>query len=365
MSKCAVHMMKLKMSAMGGIQSHNQREHESRKNKDIDYSKSEQNCDTVLDEDINYHRAVKSRIEDLDLKKAVRKDAVVYCSFIVSSDRSFFENLGEKEHIRRENESSETVALGLREPAPFDMMVDEEYREECIRDGSIHFFEKATEFFQDRYGAENVINGTIHFDESTPHMHLGIVPVTSDGRLSAKDLFTPMELKQLQTDFAKKVGEKFELERGKEGSEAAHLDEVAFKLQKQQEKLQEVSEEVSRLQNRHFTLEKDCKDLEKRAESLSETILGLKADISTLDTQKRFLERLVEQIKQVIAEMTEKAKSHGLSMNELKVKVEHKQVEDKQKKALEFIERAGIKEQFDKYYAGQDKTRKNRSDKEH
>ncbi|WP_434780990.1 plasmid recombination protein [Bacillus subtilis] len=26
-------------------------------------------------------------------------------------------------------------------------------------------------------------------DEATPHMHVGIVPITEDGRLSAKDFF--------------------------------------------------------------------------------------------------------------------------------------------------------------------------------
>ena len=94
MSMCAVHMMKLKMSAMGGIQSHNQREHESKKNKEIDYAKSDNNYDVLLAENINYQRAVKERIAELNLKKAVRKDAVVYCSFIVSSDRDFFVGLG-------------------------------------------------------------------------------------------------------------------------------------------------------------------------------------------------------------------------------------------------------------------------------
>ena len=69
MSKCAVHMMKMKSSAMGGIQSHNQREHESTKNKDMDYEKSDRNFDLVNDESINYQRAIKERIAELNLKK--------------------------------------------------------------------------------------------------------------------------------------------------------------------------------------------------------------------------------------------------------------------------------------------------------
>ena len=85
MSYCVVHMQKMKMSALGGIQSHNQREHPSKKNHDIDYTKSRHNIDLVNYDQINYQRAVKERIEELKLGKAVRKDAVVYSSFIVSS----------------------------------------------------------------------------------------------------------------------------------------------------------------------------------------------------------------------------------------------------------------------------------------
>ena len=65
------------------------------------------------------------------------------------------------------------------------------------------FFEDSTKFFMDRYGAENVVNATVHMDETTPHMHLGVVPITGE-RLSAKNLFTRKELISLQTDFARK-----------------------------------------------------------------------------------------------------------------------------------------------------------------
>ena len=45
-------------------------------------------------------------------------------------------------------------------------------------------------------------------------MHLGVVPITAD-RLSAKTLFDKKELTSIQTDFAKQVGERYGLERGK------------------------------------------------------------------------------------------------------------------------------------------------------
>ena len=53
-----------------------------------------------------------------------------------------------------------------------------------------------------------------HLDESNPHIHVGIVPITSDGRLSAKSLFSPKTLEQLQTDFHLAVSSRYGLERG-------------------------------------------------------------------------------------------------------------------------------------------------------
>lgn len=288
MSKCAVHMMKMKMGAMGGIQSHNQREHESKKNKEIDYSKSEQNYDVLLDERINYQRAVKERIAELNLKRAVRADAVVYSSFIVSSDREFFYGLGYDEHIRKSNEV-ESVALGLTPITEFEYC-SEEYKSQCIAEGSRRFFEDATEFFCDRYGKENVINATVHMDEATPHMHIGVVPVTKDGRLSAKTLFTPLELKQLQTDFARLVGAKYGLERGVEGSEATHLDEVTFKLKQRTEQVEALEEQVQKLNREKSELERDNANLSKSVENALERVKNLTEQNNTLEDKISVLE---------------------------------------------------------------------------
>lgn len=73
-------------------------------------------------------------------------------------------------------------------------------------------------FMKGRYGS-NLVAFTLHQDEKTPHIHAVVTPVTGDGRLSAKDLFNPKTLKQLQTDYAQAVG----MERGLEGSQARHI----------------------------------------------------------------------------------------------------------------------------------------------
>ncbi|GAB3243603.1 hypothetical protein GCM10027346_40490 [Hymenobacter seoulensis] len=91
------------------------------------------------------------------------------------------------------------------------------------------------DFLQKRYGAQNVIGCLLHQDESTPHLHALVVPVTQEPRLhqgerrgpaerlSARDLFSPVALRQLQTDYAQAMAP-YGLRRGVEYSTAIHED---------------------------------------------------------------------------------------------------------------------------------------------
>jgi hypothetical protein len=76
-------------------------------------------------------------------------------------------------------------------------------------------------FLQEKYGKENVVSFTLHQDEKTPHVHAVIVPITPDGRLSAKDTFSREGLRQLQTEYAQAMAP-HGFERGIEHSQAEH-----------------------------------------------------------------------------------------------------------------------------------------------
>jgi hypothetical protein len=76
-------------------------------------------------------------------------------------------------------------------------------------------------FLQNKYGKENVVSFTLHQDEKTPHVHAVIVPITPDGRLAAKELFTPQTLRELQTEYAKAMAS-HGMERGIEHSQTKH-----------------------------------------------------------------------------------------------------------------------------------------------
>lgn len=69
-------------------------------------------------------------------------------------------------------------------------------------------------FCQDRYGAENVIAGYVHMDETTPHIDVNLVPEavsrkTGKNTVSSASLFTRAELSQCQRDLERYMGQMF------------------------------------------------------------------------------------------------------------------------------------------------------------
>ena len=84
------------------------------------------------------------------------------------------------------------------------------------------------EWLKERYGKENVVNFTVHKDESTPHIHAVVVPIDKKGKLNCREYLGGREkMRDLQTSFAQKV-EHLGLERGIEGSKAKHQDIKRF-----------------------------------------------------------------------------------------------------------------------------------------
>ena len=80
------------------------------------------------------------------------------------------------------------------------------------------------QFMHERFGFGNTVRFTLHMDEHTPHLHVVLVPMTKDGRLSAKEVLGgPKEMRQLQTDYAEAM-KPFGLSRGLENSPAKHTD---------------------------------------------------------------------------------------------------------------------------------------------
>lgn len=193
MSYLVARMQKMKAGNLGGAYKHNERVFETHSNKDIDPSRSHLNYElTVRDRSVSYEKQIKDYVNENKISnRAIRKDAVLCDEWIITSDKPFFEKLSE-----------------------------EETRE---------FFETAKNYFAENYGLENIAYASVHLDESTPHMHMGVVPF-QDGKLSSKAMFDKEELKKIQEDLPKYMNEHgFELSRGQLGSDRKHLSVADYK----------------------------------------------------------------------------------------------------------------------------------------
>ena len=162
---------------------------------------------------------VKERIEQLHLEKALRFNAVGIEDILIGTTATFMKS----------------VSVEMRE----------------------QYFSDALHFFQEKYGKENVLYCVCHVNEVNPHIHVGIMPITSDGHISASNLFGSKSLKALRTEFHKAVSSKYGLERGK-SHENKYVEQVKSNLERLKSKLKllaegledlESNQEVSRQKN--------------------------------------------------------------------------------------------------------------------
>lgn len=78
-------------------------------------------------------------------------------------------------------------------------------------------------FVGEHFGYKNIVEFSCHLDERTPHIHCVVVPLTKDGRLSAKEVMGDRrKLSELQDCYGKVMQNKFGLQRGIKGSTATH-----------------------------------------------------------------------------------------------------------------------------------------------
>ena len=205
-----------------GIQKHNQRENINYNNKDINHENTYKNYDLINENKIDYSSKIEDTIHaNYSGKRAIRKDAIKHVDGLITSDNEFFNNLSEEE--------------------------------------TNQFFRDSLDFLEQEYGKENMLYATVHLDEKVPHMHFGFVPLTDDGRLSAKEkLGNKKAMTELQDRFNQYVNAKgYELQRGtaKEVSERQHQDIDKFKKETEYHK-QELA-----------TVQKDLTKLEKQLDA--------------------------------------------------------------------------------------------------
>jgi hypothetical protein len=255
MSYLICHVQKFKANDVKGTQIHNQRESVNSKNKDINEDRTILNYDLHNENHINYNRKVKEIIKDgYSVNKGIRKDAVVMTSTLVTSDNEYFKKLPQEDQEK--------------------------------------FFKQTYEFLKEKYGEKNIVAATVHLDETTPHMHLCSVPLTEDGRLSAKIIFNRKALLQLQSELPKHLQSKgFDVQRGESGSKKTHLDTQDFKIKTKQEELKKSEVEFNKAYNELNIKSKTLENLTTNISNLEQTsvkksLIGSKIILQEVDYNK-------------------------------------------------------------------------------
>lgn len=245
MSYAIFRTQKMQSTVLNKCQRHNQRENKNYSNKEIDSNKTRLNYDLHNDKNINYIEKINKKInERYKSKRSVRKDAVLNIECLITSDSDFFNRIGTNETKR--------------------------------------YFQEAYEFVKSEFGNENIVYATVHLDESTPHMHLGVTPITSDGRLSAKYwLDGKKKLTELQNRFYEHMTNKsFELERGISSNETNAKNIKIQDLKKQSlDELNQINKKLEEMKNE---FEKTTNILNKNSLDIFEISSIKYEDASTL-----------------------------------------------------------------------------------
>jgi len=225
MSMVVARMQKMKAPNLIGLGNHTQRKTDNHSNKDIDVSRSYLNYDLVNRTD-NYKTDIQQFINDnKSSSRAVRKDAVLINEWIITSDNQFFKDKDDKE----------------------------------IKD----FFEQSKDYFAEKFGDENIRYAQVHLDETTPHMHLGIVPFNAENKLSAKTVFNRQALQAVQDELPTYLQERgFNLERGEKGSERKNLSVPEYKAMR--EDLKKIETEKQETQAKLADTKKQLDEIKPR-----------------------------------------------------------------------------------------------------
>lgn len=102
------------------------------------------------------------------------------------------------------------------------MTASPEWWEKATPAQQADFFDRSQRWLADKYGADRVVVATVHQDETSPHLSAFVVPLTKDGRLSAKEFIGDRaKMRKDQTTYAESVRD-LGLDRGIEGSRAKH-----------------------------------------------------------------------------------------------------------------------------------------------
>lgn len=143
------------------------------------------------------------------------------------------------------------------------------------------FFRDCLRFHESHFG--HIISAVVHYDETTPHLHVISVPLTQDGRLSARDVIgNKAKMSKTQDSFFEQVGRNYGLERG------VHMDgqEKKQHISAQEHELREIKQEIAREKEHLEAIEHSEETARTRAQKARQTAAELQKQVQVLQEER-------------------------------------------------------------------------------
>lgn len=314
MSFAIIRNTKYKRENLKGIYRHNERRNKNYSNDNIDKERTYLNY-SLKSPKYRYDKEFDMMREKYNLKGQIKTVSNIACEYIITSDKQFFEEIGEEETKRYFKTAYEFVA---------------EYK---------------------NLGEQYIMSAKVHMDEETPHMHLIFLPVvhTTDKKGNAIDKIACSEFwkekdsyRRLQDAFYQYMtSHNFKQERGvakeetgrehigiKDYKEITNFDKIKEKLQNMKLEIPDVPE-IDDIKMARWS--------KKRDEKILEDIIKPKDDLINELYQNNLLmhQQLLRQ-----AKMVEEAEKYQKERNKImadnrdlhkqvdNIKAEYKQKED-------------------------------------
>ena len=347
MSYAIIRNTKYKIENLKGIYRHNERRNKNYSNANIDKEKSYLNY-SIKSPQYSYEKEFERIKEKYNLKGQIKTVSNIACEYIITSDKDFFERIGEEETKR--------------------------------------YFETAYNFVAEykNLGEQYIMSAKVHMDEKTPHMHLIFLPVvhTKDKKGNDIDKLACSEFwkakdsyRQLQNAFYDyMISNNFELERGlpKKETGREHIDLKEYKeitnFDKTKEKLKNMKLELPDVPNlgdinvNRLSKKRDEKILEEIIKPKDNLINDLYQDNIILQQELSRQARMVEKAEKYQRERDKIMEDNENLHNEVEqIRAEYKQkesdIEWKYKSKIKCLEKENNKLHriVDKFYETIDK----------
>ena len=209
------------------------------------------------------------------------------------------------------------------------------------------YFTEALDFIREHQDPKTIISAVVHMDEKTPHMHLSFVPLTADGRLSAKEIVgNKKKLTQWQDRFWEHMVRKYpDLERGESASKTGR-SHIPPRLFKEAVHLNRMKEQIMAILNDSNPFNKKSK-----AEELETLLDKYVPGVEAMRTKLKKYDKTYNELTAENAELEKELNSASRESIQKKLEIQRKLSElDELRRTMDSIPDAVIREYTERKY---------------